>query len=172
MPKKITLKQWKKTLRKLNRYYLNNGYHYNSNPKKAGGKTINCVGFPMRALYHLGIIPKKCIYAYTSRGRLVGTGAATIKKKCTYKKIDMPFYKAVNKGKILPGDIVGYRKTLSGKWAAHTEIYIGIVEHNGKRMHKFWNYSPDFRQRRGVSYRPLKYKRLVGCIIRIKNLVR
>ncbi len=170
--KKITLKYWKKYLTKWNWFYLRNGYFYDSNPRKRGGKSINCVGFPMRVLYHLGIIPKYCIYAYTKRGRLVGQGASIIKRRCTYKIIDMPIGKAIKKGLVKEGDIVGYRRRLDGKWAAHTEVYKGKVTRNGKRMLKFYNYAPDFRKRKGVSYRPLDYKREVGCIIRIKGLVR
>lgn len=170
--KKKTLKQWKRKLERCNKYYMKHGYFYNSNPARRGGKSINCCGFPFRVLYHFGVIPRECIYAYTWHGRLKGKGAAKIKKLCEYKVVDMPIGKAIKEGKVLPGDIVGYRRQLNGKWAAHTEVYKGICIHNGEKMLKFYNYSPDFRKRNGVSYRPLDYKREVGCIIRIKGLVR
>lgn len=167
-----TLIAWKKKLKACNKYYLQHGYFYNSNPRKRGGKSINCCGFAFRSLYHFGVIPKDCIYAYTYHGRIKGSGAGKIKKLCTYKIIDMPIGKAIEKGLVLPGDIVGYRKTLSGKWAAHTEVYAGKVKKNGKTVLKFYNYGPDFKKCNGVNYRPLAYKREVGCVIRIKNLDR
>ena len=168
-----TLKSWKKCLEKWKKYYLTHGYFYNSNPKKRGGKSINCVGFCLRSLYHFGEIPKSAIYAYTKRGRLVGPGADIIRKKCeVIEGIDMPFYKAVKKGLVKPGDIIGYTKTLKGKWAAHTEIWKGDCEHDGKMTHKFYNWGPNFRKTNGVEYRPMNYKREVGCVIRIKNLKR
>ena len=172
MTMKRTLKDWKRKLEKCNKYYQSHGYYYNSNPKKRGGKSINCCGFAFRALYHFGVIPKSCIYAYTYHGRLKGDGAATIKKKCEYKIFDMPIGKAIAQGKVLPGDIVGYRKRLDGKWAAHTEVYKGKCTHDGQRCLKFYNYAPNFRKTNGVNYRPLDYAREVGCVIRIKGLVR
>lgn len=167
-----TLKKWKRKLVRCNKYYLSHGYYYNSNPRKKGGKSINCCGFAFRALYHFGVIPKSAIFAYTKRGRLVGSGAGIIKKNCIYRIIDMPIGKAIKEGKVLPGDIVGYRRQLNGKWAAHTEVYKGVCKKDGKKCLKFYNYGPDFRGRKGVSYRPLSYPREVGCIIRIKHLER
>ena len=167
-----TLKAWKRKLERCNKYYQTHGYYYNSNPKKKGGKSINCCGFAFRCLYHFGIIPKSAIWAYTKRGRLVGQGAGTIKKKCIYKTVDMPIGKAIAKGIILPGDIVGYRKTLSGKWASHTEVYKGKCRKGGKLVLKFYNYGPNFRKTNGVEYRALDYAREVGCFIRIRDLDR
>lgn len=172
MKKQKTLKAWKRKLERCNKYYITHGYYYNSNPKRVGGKSINCCGFPFRALYHFGVIPKECIFAYTKKGRLVGQGAGTIKKLCHYEIIDMPIGQAIKEGKVLPGDIVGYRRQLNGKWAAHTEVYKGIATKDGKKYLKFYNYGPGFRERNGVAYRPLSYPREVGCIIRIKKLVR
>ena len=169
---KKTLKMWKRKLERCNKYYITHGYFYNSNPRKRGGKSINCCGFAFRALYHFGIIPKSCIYAYTYHGRLRGQGAEKIKKLCEYKIIDMPIGKAIKEGKVLPGDIVGYRKQLNGRWAAHTEVYKGVCRKWGKKYLKFYNYGRDFRKRNGVSYRPLNYARECGCIIRIKGLKR
>ena len=167
-----TLKAWKRKLERCNRYYQTHGYYYKPNPRKAGGKSINCCGFAFRSLYHFGVIPVSCIYAYTYHGRLTGPGAATIKRLCDYKIVDMPIGKAIKEGKVLPGDIVGYRRRLNGKWAAHTEVYKGIATINGKKYLKFYNYAPNFRKTNGVNYRPLDYSREVGCVIRIKNLVR
>ena len=161
-----TLKAWKRKLERCNRYYQTHGYYYNPNPKKHGGKSLNCCGFPFRALYHFGVIPKDCIYAYTYHGRLKGQGIGKIKKLCDYIIIDMPIGKAIAQGKVLPGDIVGYKN------GAHTEVYKGKCTRDGKRMLKFYNYNPKFRETNGVAYRPLSYDRPVGCVIRIKNLVR
>ena len=166
MAKQKTLKDWKRKLERCNKYYQSHGYYYNSNPKKKGGKSINCCGFPFRALYHFGVIPKECIYAYTYHGRLKGQGAAIIKQKCDYIIVDMPFYKAVKLGLVKPGDIIGYKN------GAHTEVYKGVCVKNGKKYFKFYNYGPKFRQTNGVSYRSMKYDRPVGCVIRIKNLDR
>ncbi len=170
--KRKTWKGWKRKLERCNKYYLTHGYFYDHNPRRRGGRSINCCGFAFRALYHYGVIPKSCIYAYTWHGRLKGPGAATIKRLCDYKIIDMPAGEAVRRGILLPGDIVGYRRQVNGKWAAHTEVYKGVCRKNGKKMLKFYNYGPGFRERRGVSYRPLSWTREVGCIIRIKNLER
>lgn len=167
-----TLKKWKRKLERCNKYYISHGYFYNPNPKRRGGKSINCCGFAFRCLYHFGEIPKSSIYAYTWHGRLKGQGIEAIKKSCIYKIIDLPIGEAIRKGLVLPGDIVGYRRTLSGKWAAHTEVYKGVCIHDGKKRLKFYNYGPGFKGRNGVSYRPLGYKREVGCIIRIKDLKR
>lgn len=161
-----TLKDWKRKLERCNKHYQTHGYYYNSNPKKKGGKSINCCGFAFRALYHFGEIPKNCIYAYTKHGRLKGQGANTIKKKCIYKIIDMPIGKAIEKGLVKPGDIVGYSN------GAHTEVYKGKCKKNGETVLKFYNYGKKFRQTNGVAYRPLSYDRPVGCVIRIKNLDR
>ena len=160
-----TLKSWKRKLERCNKYYQSHGYYYNSNPRKKGGKSINCCGFPFRALYYYGVIPKDCIYAYTKHGRLKGQGAAIIKQKCDYIIVDMPFYKAVKKGLVKPGDIIGYKN------GAHTEVYKGVCRKNGKKYFKFYNYNPNFRETNGVAYRSMKYDRPVGCVIRIKGLV-
>ena len=168
--KKKTLKRWKRKLERCNKYYMKHGYFYNSNPARRGGKSINCCGFAFRVLYHYGEIPRECIYAYTWHGRLKGKGAAKIKKKCIYKVIDMPFAEAERKGLIKPGDIIGYRRQVNGRWAAHTEVYKGIAVKNGKKYYKFYNYGPDFRKRNGVSYRPMNWSREVGCIVRIRGL--
>ena len=96
--KKRTLKSWKRKLERCNKYYLSHHYRYNCNPRKAGRKTINCCGFAFRVLYHYGVIPKECIYAYTKRGRLVGQGAGKIKKLCDYHIVDMGFDEAYKKG--------------------------------------------------------------------------
>lgn len=165
-PKEKTLKAWKRKLERCNKYYQSHGYYYNSNPRKKGGKSINCCGFPFRCLYHFGEIPKSCIYAYTKHGRLKGQGASIIKKKCIYKIIDMPIGKAIKKGLVKPGDIVGYSN------GAHTEVYKGKCRKNGKLVLKFYNYGRKFRQTNGVAYRSLDYSRPVGCIIRIKGLMR
>lgn len=164
--KKKTLKAWKRKLERCNRYYQTHGYFYNSNPRKRGGKSINCCGFAFRCLYHFGVIPKDCIYAYTYHGRLKGQGAAKIKKLCDYIIIDMPIGEAIAKGLVKPGDIVGYKN------GAHTEVYKGKCRKNGELKLKFYNYGPKFRLTNGVAYRPLNYDRVCGCVIRIKNLDR
>jgi hypothetical protein len=162
-----TLKAWKKCLQKWNKYYQTNGYFYNPNPKKRGGKSINCCGFCFRGLYHFGILPKTCIYAYTKHGKLMGQGASIIRKVCYVREdINMPFYKAVEAGLVKPGDIIGYAN------GAHTEIWKGDCKHGGKMTHKFYNFGPNFRKTNGVAYRPMDYDRPVGCIIRIKDLQR
>lgn len=166
-PKEKTLKAWKKNCQEWNKYYQSHGYYYYYNPKKKGGKSLNCCGFCFRCLYHFGEIPKAAIYAYTKRGKLMGPGAGLIKKACIYKdKINLPFHEAVEKGLVKPGDIIGYADN------AHTEIYKGKCEHNNEITHKFYNYNPRFRETNGVAYRPLNYSRKVGCVIRIKNLKR
>lgn len=169
---KKSLKNWKRKLERCNKYYQTHHYYYNSNPRKSGKRAINCCGFAFRCLYHFGVISRDAIYAYTWHGRLKGQGASEIRKKCIYKIIDMPIGKAIEEGKVLPGDIVGYRKRLNGKWAAHTEVYKGKCRRGGEVYLKFYDYSPDFRKTNGVKYRPLNYKREVGCIIRIRNLER
>ena len=162
-----TLKAWKRKLERCNKYYQTHGYYYNPNPKKHGGKSINCCGFAFRCLYHFGVISKNSIYAYTYYGKLKGQGVSEIKKKCyVNEKINMPFNEAVEKGLIKPGDIVGYKDN------PHTEVYKGIRDKKGKKEYKFYNYNPKFRETNGVAYRPLSYDRPVGCVIRIKNLVR
>ncbi len=164
-PKELTLKAWKKHCAKWNKYYQSHGYYYNSNPRRKGGKSLNCCGFALRCLYHFGIITKASIYAYTKRGKLKGPGAGLIKKACYYEEgINLPFWKAVEKGIVKPGDIIGYAN------GAHTEIYKGKCEHDKKMTHKFYNYGKKFRQTNGVAYRSMKYDRKVGCVIRIKNL--
>ena len=164
-PKEKTLKAWKRKLERCKKDYQTHGYYYNSNPRKKGGKSLNCCGFALRALYHFGVIPKSAIYAYTKKGKLMGPGAGLIKKACYYKEdINLPFWKAVEKGIVKPGDIIGYKN------GAHTEPYKGKCKHGGKTMYKFYNYNPKFRQTNGVAYRPLDYDRPVGCIIRIRNL--
>lgn len=166
-PKQLTLKAWKKCCAKWNKYYQSHGYYYYSNPRKRGGKSINCCGFAFRCLWHFGIIPKAAIYAYTKKGKLTGPGAGLIKKACYYKEdINLPFWKAVEKGIVKPGDIIGYAN------GAHTEPYKGVCIKNGRKCHKFYNYNPKFRQTNGVAYRPMNYDRKVGCIIRIKGLKR
>ena len=166
-PKEKTLKAWKKNCQEWNKYYQSHGYYYYYNPKKKGGKSLNCCGFCFRCLYHFGEIPKAAIYAYTKRGKLMGPGAGLIKKACIYKdKINLPFHEAVEKGLVKPGDIIGYADN------AHTEIYKGKCEHNNEITHKFYNYNPRFRETNGVAYRPLNYGRKVGCVIRIKGLKR
>ena len=166
MKRTKTLKQWKRKLEKCNRYYQSHGYYYNSNPKKKGGRSINCCGFAFRALYHFGEIPWSCVYAYTYHGRLKGDGASTIRKKCEYHIVDMPIGKAIAQKKVLPGDIVGYKN------GAHTEVYKGKCTRDGERRLKFYNYNPQFRKTNGVNYRSLDYDRVCGCVIRIKNLER
>ena len=164
-PKEKTLKAWKKNCQEWNKFYQSHGYYYNSNPRKKGGKSLNCCGFALRCLYHFGEIPKAAIYAYTKRGKLKGQGAGLIRKACTVKEnLNVPFHKAVESGLVKPGDIIGYRN------GAHTEIYKGKCKHDGKTTYKFYNYGTKFRQTNGVAYRSLKYSRPVGCIIRIKGL--
>lgn len=170
----ITASQVAVTAAKLDRKYASEHWTYNGSHPRDSHKTINCVKFTQNVYAKLGV---RSFGWYTRHGRINSAkGLKNLKKAgFSYRVIGdskgMTVRDAVKNGYLRPGDIVGYRYkhddgSISGGYATHTELYIGIKS-GGKYL--FYDYGPSFVKKE--TGRHWRKARRIGCVIRYDRLL-